>query len=348
MRMDTTTFATLVGTVSPRLQRNQDGRPPICPEELVAICLRYLATGDSYKSIAFSYRVGVSTVHYAVKNVCDAIYENLSAVYLPSPTLDTWKNVATRYEQIWNFPHCVGSLDGKHIQIQAPPNSGSLFFNYKGTFSLVLMALVDADYKFIVVDIGNFGSNSDGGIFAKSELGKALEYNGLNLPESEPLANANELGSIPYVIVADEAFPLKTNLMRPYPGRGLDNEKRIFNYRLSRARRMVECAFGILASKWRIFHRRICMLPENVERVVKATVVLHNMLLTHQDEKRTRLLETRTTDTSETLTAIDGQVRRGVNRPKSEAVRVREAFKQYFNSANGAVEWQNNIFTEGL
>ena len=155
--MDTATFARLVEAVSPHIQRNQDGRPPICPEELTAMCLRYLATGDSYKSIAFSYRVGVSTVHYAVKNVCDAIYKQLASIYLPCPTEETWRNVAKRDEQIWNFPHCIGSLDGKHIQMQAPPNSGSLYFNYKGTFSLVLLALVDADYKFLVVDIGNFG-----------------------------------------------------------------------------------------------------------------------------------------------------------------------------------------------
>ena len=165
----------------------------------------------------------------------------------------------------------------------------------------MLMALVDADYKFIVVDIGDYGSNSDGGIFANSALGKALESKSLNVLHEEPLLNANELGTIPYVIIADEAFLLKTYFMRPYPGRGLDDEKRIFNYRLSRARRMVECAFGILASRWRMFHRRICMLPENVERVVKATVVLHNMLQGLQDDRRARLEESNKEDLPETL-----------------------------------------------
>ena len=212
-------------------------------------------------------------------------------MHLPTPTLDTWREIAKRYEETWHFPHCIGSLDGKHIIIQAPPNSRSVLFNYKGTFSIVLMALVDADYKFVVVDIADYGSNSDGGSFANSALGKALESKSLNVPHKEPLLNANKLGTMPYVIIADEAFPIKTYLMRPYPGRGLDDEKRIFNSRLSRARRMVECAFGILASRWRIFHRRICMLPENVERVVKATVVLHNMLQGLQDDRRARLEE---------------------------------------------------------
>jgi hypothetical protein len=141
---------------------------------------------------------------------------------------------------LWNFPNCIGAIDRKHVKVQAPPNSGSKFFNYKHSFSAVLLALVDVRYKFTVVDIGSYGRSSDGGIFAHSKLGKYLETY-LGIPGTSCLA--------PHVIVGDEAFPLKTYLMRPYPGsqsKG-DNENSIFNYRLSRARRVVENAFGILS-----------------------------------------------------------------------------------------------------
>ena len=80
-----------------------------------------------------------------------------------------------------------------------------------------------------------------------------LEANTLNVPNPKVLPGAPHLGAVPYVIVADEAFPPKAYIMRPYPGRHLSEERKVFNYRLSRARRIVENAFGILSSKiWNI------------------------------------------------------------------------------------------------
>ena len=119
------------------------------------------------------------------------------------------------------------------MKVQAPPNSSSKFFNYKHSFSVMLLALVDARYKFTVVYIGPYGRKSDGGSVAHSKLAKYLETH-LGIPEDIELPGTSCLA--PRVIVGDEAFPLKTYLMRPYPrsqSKG-DNEKSIFNYRLSR------------------------------------------------------------------------------------------------------------------
>lgn len=91
-----------------------------------------------------------------------------------------------------------------------------------GTFSLVLLALVDADYRFLVVDVGASDSNSDGGIFSNSLLGQALNTGSLNVPEPSHLHQS--WGALPFVIVADEAFPLKTFLLHPYPGRRLPDD----------------------------------------------------------------------------------------------------------------------------
>lgn len=117
------------------------------------------------------------------------------------------------------------------------------------------MAAVDAQYCFTFVDIGALGSESDGGVFGRSLFGKSLRNGTLNLPDNTCLPGTEVLS--PYTFIADEAFPLCENLMRPFPGRELTIERRVYNYRHCRARRVVENAFGILAARWRIFGTRI-------------------------------------------------------------------------------------------
>jgi len=114
-------------------------------------------------------------------------------------------------------------MDGKHILLECPRNSGSYYFNYKGTFSIVLLALVDADYKFLYVDVGCNGRVSDGGVFRDSSLNKAMKNNNLNIPP--PKMMDDNCTKLPYVIVADDAFPLSKNIMKPYPFRNLSKRK---------------------------------------------------------------------------------------------------------------------------
>jgi hypothetical protein len=179
--------------------------------------------------------------------------------------------------KIFGIFQTIGAIDGKHINIQCPINAGSTFFNYKGSHSVVLLALVDADYKFTAIDIGSYGRNSDDGVFSASEMGERFHNTTFNVPESAPLVENGE--PQPYVVVGDEAFPLKTYMLRPYSRKTLgDNEpKKIFNYRLSRARRVVENAFGILAAHWRCFRRYLEVQPEFVDKIVLASCCLHNM-----------------------------------------------------------------------
>ena len=146
---------------------------------------------------------------------------------------------------------CIGAIDGKHISIQQPSSTGSEFFNYKHFFSVILLALVDANYRFIYVDIGAAGRAGDSEVFGESTLKKALSSNNLNLPPPKSIQGISQ--KIDYNIVGDDAFPMATNLMKPYPYRNLEKGKCIFNYRLSRARRVVENAFGILSNRWRVF-----------------------------------------------------------------------------------------------
>jgi len=151
------------------------------------------------------------------------------------------------FEHRANFPHCLGEVDGKHVRIIKPTGTGSQHFNYKHYFSIVLLAVVDANYKFSYIDVGSFGKDSDSTIFKKFTLWNLLTINELNIPKACPITNTDIVAN--YIFVGDEAFDLSEHVLLPYGGMNLTNTKRIFNYRLSRAHRYVECAFGILSNK---------------------------------------------------------------------------------------------------
>ena len=265
---------------------------------------------------------------------------------MPVPTTEDWKTIEKQFSNCWNFSNCVGALDGKHILVTAPYNSGSLYHNYKGTFSLNLMALVDGNYKFIFIDVGQYGSNADGGVFQCSEFGKAFLNRELDIPQPKVISDFPEMGLIPHCIVADEAFPLRIDLMRPYPRRNknenLPEDKAVFNYRLSRARRIVENAFGILVQRWRILLRRMQLRESTAISVVKACCILHNYMREAADYQDRTTLQVNA-DGDVIIPPVEHIVnvayRRGYHSAK-DARETRDLFKTYFNSEKGAVPWQ--------
>lgn len=206
-----------------------------------------------------------------------ALWKNLQPVYMPKPTAEKWKEVSDRIQSLWNLPNCIGSIDGKHIRIQCPPRSGSAYYNYKGYFSVVLLAVTDADGMLLSMDVGDYGRNSDGRVMANSNFGRALKNGNLDLPEPTPIAGDNQ--PIPYYFVTDEAFPMSKNLLKPYSKKTLTtNSRRIFNSRLSRCRKSVECSFGMLASKFGVLNTLIRCTPDKVDTLVQAMCVLHNAI----------------------------------------------------------------------
>lgn len=186
-----------------------------------------------------------------------------------------------------------------------------------------------------MVDIGAEGRKSDSGVFKNSELGRSFEQKLLNIPQI-----TNDL---PYVLVADEAFPLTQYMMRPYPRRGnLNLRQKVFNYRLSRARRMVESSFGILASMWRIFRKPIIAGEDTVKKIVQACVCLHNLLLMKRQSNFNRQGVQNYRDVNCSTQQVQGLVeiqRCGSNMYTREAALLRERFTDYFCGI-GAIQWQ--------
>jgi len=304
---------------------------------MIKLCCSYLASGDMQDSLAFSYRISPSSVSIIIKETLDAIWESLVDEFLPPPDENKWKEIAENFWTTWQFPHCIGAIDGKHVKIRAPPNTGSDFFNYKGYFSIVLLAVVDAQYRFVVVDIGAKGSQSDGGILKNSTFGKQMAENNFRIPEKDVFTPIGQ--DLPYFIVGDEAFPLKTNLMRPYPGKHTDKQQRVFNYRLSRARRVVENAFGILSNRFRIFHTTINTNVQVADKIIKATVVLHNFLLARKDHSGIPTCSSYEDGEVPGLNPLDGVAKTGSNNYTNQAGDIRNSLKDYFNG-EGSVPWQ--------
>lgn len=181
------------------------------------------------------------------------------------------------------------------------------------------------------MDVGAPGSESDAAIFSNCAFSRLMENKLLNIPEDGILDGQKT----PYVIVGDEAFPLKPWLMRPFPGRELDDRKDIFNYRLSRARRVVENTFGIWAAKWQILYKPIDADKDLVHLIIWSTLILHNYLRVKLQE------EIRDEDElCANKSNIQSLPRMGSNNYTMNAFQVREKFADYFLSPSGSLPWQ--------
>ena len=249
LRIDVELFNEILNAVTPYIIRHDTNwRQCITPGERLAITLRYLAAGGLYSSLQAQFRVSIPMISKIIPEVCDALIEAYSDELITMPNDPAgWRRVAKRFADRWNLHHVMGSIDGKHIRVKKPPHSFLDYKNYKKYYSILLFAMVDADFRFMYVDIGTPGKAGDAGIFRDSDLKQACITNDIGMPPAEPLPDDDI--PIPYFIVGDDAFALNNFLMKPYPSSTLTDDRRQFNYRISRARRVIECAFGVLANR---------------------------------------------------------------------------------------------------
>lgn len=296
---------------------------------------RFLSTGMSFRALSFSYRISHCAIRIIVYETCQAIWECFCGIHMSLPTTEEWKTIARDFYIKWNFPNCIGCIDGKHIRIKSPKQTGSTYFNYKGYFSIVLQGIANANYKFMAVEVGAYGKQSDGGTFSDSNIYQRFEANALNIPENENIPSTDI--SAPFVLLGDDAYPLKTYLLKPYSRQRLTNEERIFNYRLSRARRCVECAFGILVAKWRCLKTELQIDPDKVDIVVKCVCLLHNLII---DKEGLTSFDIPEMDIGPQHNV---PVSRRYNHYGRSANEARETLKNYFVSPAGEIPFQYNL-----
>lgn len=209
------------------------------------------------------------------------------------------------------------------------------------------MAIVNANYEFIMCDFGVNGRISDGGVIEYTHFYEKLKHGKLSIPPPQEQINSER--GLPFVFIGDEAFALRCDFLKPFSQRELDHDKKNFNYRLSRARCRVENAFGILSARFRIYHTAISINLKAIDKVVMATCVLHNFL-------RRRYSTVYAPDNNLYRENIeDGTVelglqsnhmaslQRGYNRKTNkDAKEVRQLFMNYFTN-EGAVAWQEKM-----
>ena len=361
MRMNTETFSELLERIRPYITGTRTVmREPISVEEKLAVTLRFLGTGEDFVSLSYLFRIHSTTISKFVPIVCHYIYHVLKHDYMQfSSAEDDWLRIAQKNYQYWQFPNALAAVDGKHMAIKCPSNGGSEYWCYKGFHSIVLMALVTHDYKFLYADVGCQGRISDGGVWSHCSFAKKLNNRDLNLPTprilpkpNDPVWHPHMTGEkIPFVIIGDSAFPLQENIMKPYPEKGMDDKKRIFNYRLSRFRRVSENAFGILVNRFRMFGKRIDLEHDIVKLLTTATIALHNMLCTKsRDSYSPSGFVDEFTDDGELneglwrqnnvpSTIIPLEPRKRANKAKWDAENIRDNFANYF-FGQGQVTWQ--------
>lgn len=234
--VDVPTFEFVLERIAHRIQRQDTNmRTSLSPKLRLQVTLSYLRTGMSYDRVAAEFRIHKSTVSNVIIDTCEAIIDELSPDFLSCPdSPEEWVAESLAWEQDTAVPHMLGAIDGTHIRMSKPANSGKLYRNYKGYFSIVLLAVVNANYKAIWVDVGATGCSSDSQIFNHSELLQKINDGTINFPQPECLPDEDY--PLPYYFVGDDAFSLKTWMMKPHSKPNLEDEERVFNYRISRGR----------------------------------------------------------------------------------------------------------------
>lgn len=235
--------------------------------------------------------------------------------------------------------------------MNAPPRADSELCNYKGTHSIVLIGIADADYKLLYIDVGRGGRCSDGSVLNHCSFGRALDCGRLGLPPSKPLPGREKI--MPYVIVADDAFAMRPNVMKAFIEPNLDIIERIHNSRLNRARRAIENVFGVMTARFQVLRQPIALDAEKTKKVALACCALHNYLLTTNQQEYAPHRTFDYYDADNEL--IEGEWRQempaGTLHPlehspivTADAEEIQQEFAEYFVE-EGELDWQYKHIT---
>ena len=320
-RMSNATFLYICNELRSAVERSDTVmREAIPVEQRVALTLWFLSTGADYRTIGHLFGVSKSAVCLVTKQVCTAIVKILLPKYIKFPRSDGLKEVVDGFKHKLGFPQCAGVVDGTHIPIISPEEYPADYYNRKGCHSILMQGTVNHLGLFVDVYIGWPGRVHDARVFANSTLYRKGQDGELLPSWTESIGGRD----VPLVILGDPAYPLLSWMMKAFPDNGrLSSQQKMFNYRLSRARVVVEHAYGRLKGRWRCLLKRLDINVKDVSELVAACCTLHNVCEVHGDTFDEDWLEG-VENISSTNTADGGssQSESGEN--------IRQAFMSYF------------------
>ena len=327
-RMSQQTFLYLCDELRSSIEKSNTVMRRAVPTEMrVALTLWFLATGADYRTIGHLFGVSKSTVCLVTKDVCFAIVKSLLPRYIRFPAGAVLREVIDGFEGFEHdlgFPQCAGAVDGSHIPIISPHECPADYYNRKGWHSIILQGTVDHQGRFIDVYVGWPGRVHDARVFANSSLYQRGQSGNLLPDWKEEIAGKE----VPIVLLGDPAYPLLPWLMKAYPNNGrLTPEQKRYNYRLSKARVVVEHCYGRLKGRWRCLLKRLDVDVSDAPELIAACCVLHNICEIHGEafnEEWLEGVESRTSERGSTMAAT--------LQPQDSAVSTRNALTSHFDN----------------
>lgn len=297
------------------------------------------------KELSSVYKISLSVVNGIIPEVCDALIEKLRDDYIALPhTRQKWLTVQSGFYVGLQFPNCLGVLNVKRVKFDKLAKPGIAFMDHEGGYSVMMLAVVDAFYRFLYIHVGGVGQPCD--FWNRCSLNKeALCRNILQIPPPNAIPYTQRVCRS--VFISNYAFPHCENILKPYQGEHLTHEEKVFNHRLSRAGNSSENAFGLLSRNFRIYQQPILISPSIVHKVVFATVVLHNYLCCKTPNEYGCVDQSaRQYEGAKPTPLEDTGAIRDITLTQCKCDDVvnpfREQFTYYFNK-EGRIEWQERM-----
>jgi len=254
------------------------------PGFLTKVFSRYLSVESTF---GYSFHFGLEDsdrYKQIAKEVCEALIAGVTPKYMIPPTAADFKLIADEFSKKWSLPNCVGAVGCKNVKLRVPENVGADFKEEQHCISVV--ALCDAKFCFTIAEVDYLGSKSDGSAFKHSNLGQSISGNSLATPPPSKLPKSKGDQQFNYFAVGANNLSLRENFMIPYPKASLNDqdeklryERRIFNFRLSRATRVADNAFGVMVCRWKKMQKRLAVPVDTAILYVRACICLHNYIM---------------------------------------------------------------------